>query len=111
MVRGPADRRNPFVAATESLCSESEFRSFESNERNLTRVERASKQIAGKSSRPSLNEWTACGASAAPSKIRESEYYGLESLATNIETSVQGLESFGHQSESNERNLFQVAGN
>jgi len=48
MVRGPADRRKPFVAATESLCSESEFRVFESNERNLTRVERMSKQVAGK---------------------------------------------------------------
>lgn len=48
MVKGPADRRNPFVAATESLCSESEFRDLESNERNLTRVERTSKQITGK---------------------------------------------------------------
>lgn len=71
MVRGPADRRNPFVAATESLCSESEFRGFESNERNLTRVERTSKQIAGKPSGPSLNEQTAREGVRSPSEIRE----------------------------------------
>lgn len=46
-----------------------------------------------------------------PSKIRESEYCGLESLAGTTETSVEVLESFAHSAESNERNLFQVAGN
>ncbi|QIX24166.1 hypothetical protein FOB41_23990 [Agrobacterium pusense] len=38
MVRGPAARRKPFVTETQSLCFESEFRSFESVERNLFRV-------------------------------------------------------------------------
>jgi len=38
MVRGPAARRKAFVSETESLCFESEFWSFESNERNLFQV-------------------------------------------------------------------------
>jgi len=78
----------------------------------LTRVERMSKQVAGKPlpghGLPSRWQVETPGAS---SHIRESKYCGLESLAWTIETSVRDLESFAHQSESNERNLFQVAGN
>jgi hypothetical protein len=38
MVRGPAAWRKPFVVETKSLWFASEFRSFESDERNLFRV-------------------------------------------------------------------------
>jgi hypothetical protein len=82
MVKGPADRRKPFVAATKSLPSESEFRGFESNERNLTRVERISKQVAGKPlGAKALRADAKWIRLEPPSQIRESKYCGLESLA------------------------------
>ncbi|WP_105372149.1 hypothetical protein [Neorhizobium huautlense] len=47
MVRGPAARRKAFVAETESLCFESEFWNFESNERNLFGVASTLNAVVG----------------------------------------------------------------
>jgi hypothetical protein len=47
MIKGPAAWRKAFVAETESLCFESDFRSYESNERNLFQVASTSRQVAG----------------------------------------------------------------
>ncbi|NTI62908.1 hypothetical protein G6L85_15450 [Agrobacterium rhizogenes] len=107
MVRGPAARRKAFVAETESLCFESEFSNLESNERNLFQLAGTSRQVAGNLAAM----LTAPGAQGATIPISgESEIWTIETFAQSLETLPSTFESFARKFESNERNLFRVAG-
>lgn len=107
MVRGPAAQRKAFVTETESSCCESEFSNLESNERNLFQVAGTSRQVAGNLAAM----LTAPGAQGATIPISgESEIWTIETFAQSLETLSSTIESFARKFESNERNLFRVAG-
>ncbi len=107
MVRGPAAWRKAFVAETQSLCFESEFSNLESNERNLFQIACTSSRVAGNRAAVFMAPDVPC---PTLSIGRESEIWTIETFAQRLETLPSTFESFAWKFESNERNLFQVAG-